>query len=62
LQPGGVVEPAVNGNDDDKPLRLMKAGVVLIVGGIAALLFEVVQIAAVLMVFGFGLLGVGLFQ
>lgn len=40
----------------------MKAGVVLIAGGVAALLFELVQVAALLMVFGFSFLGVGLFQ
>ncbi len=51
----------MNEEDEDRPVRFMKAGLVLIAGGIAALLLEVVQVAALLMLVGFGFLGVGLF-
>ncbi len=47
--------------DEERPIRFMKAGLVLIAGGFLALLLEVVQVAAVLMLIGFGFLGVGLF-
>ncbi len=47
--------------EEEKPVRMMKAGVILIAGGVAALLFEVVQVAALLMIVGFGFLGLGLF-
>lgn len=57
---GGVVTPAVDEEEDAAGVRLMKAGIAVIVGGVAALLFELVQLAAVLLLFGFGFLVLGL--
>ncbi len=50
----------MNANEDEGAVRMMKAGIAIIVGGVAALLFELVQVAAILMVFGFGFLVLGL--